>query len=410
MTAEPLSGTVIPETPEEKQQPSEHKSKTAMPNNTIRLLTLLGDTIVELTATKCSGNNQKLIENAKSIIEEAKHITLNLLKEDEDKRNQKTEQMSKDLNDIKRLLSKPTPTFAQIAATEPPMSHHGTPTDHNKPNTDNNKIKKQQREKLTIVITAATAPDTVKSQLKSMHAKDMIQKCQSAIAVSFKEGHVPKIHGINKLSNDEYRLHCESKEDPQLLSKMDWSLMFNGVRTKKRKYGLVVHGVPKKDLDPTITEDEVILRDEIEEENTSRKLQVAQVIPLRRTRKHLNKTAAHHSVVIFTNSVEEADECLKRGMSIKGRFYYPEKYTPEHNITQCYKCYKFGHLAKHCKNKQKCGNCGNEDHNTASCTNDTKCAGCGDSHPAWHIECSKRDEEGNRLKALKRAATDCYSE
>src|SRR5436190_1710585 len=167
-----------------------------------------------------------------------------------------------------------------------------------------------------------------------MHAKDIIHKCQSTITECFKEGHVPRIHGINKLSNDEYRLHCESKEDPQLLSKIDWSSVFNGARTKKRKYGLVIHEVPKKDLDPTITEDEVILRDEIEEENISRNLQVVQVTPLRRTQKYLNKIAAHHSVVIFTHSAEEADECIKRGMFIKGRFYYPEKYTPELNITQ----------------------------------------------------------------------------
>ena len=407
-TMEPRSESVIPETPEDGQ-PSGHKLETAMPNNAIRLLALLGDAITELTTTRCSGNNQKLIENAKSIIEEAKHITLNLLKVDEDKRNKATEQMSKDLSDIKRLLAKPTPTFAQIAANEPQTCHHGIPTSDNKPNIDN-KIKKQQREKLTITITATAAPDGTKNQLKSMHAKDLIQKCQNVFAVHFKEGRIPKIHGINKLSNDEYRFHCESEEDPQLLSKIDWSLIFDGVKVKKRKYGLVIHGVPKKDLDPTIIEDHDTLIEEIEEENTSRNLQAEQVIPLRRTQKNLNKITAHHSVVIFTHSMEAADECLKRGMFIKGRHYSPEKYTPELNITQCYKCYKFGHLAKHCKNKQKCGNCGNEDHNTADCTNNTKCVGCGDPHPAWHIECSKRDEEGNRLRALKRATTNYYSE
>ena len=207
-----------------------------------------------------------------------------------------------------------TKTYAQAAATPPtPICHHATPTNRNKSNTDN---KKKQREKLAITITATAAPDTTKNQLKTMHAKDLIHKCQSAIAERFKEGRIPKIHGINKLSNDEYRFHCESEEDPQLLSKMDWSQLFNGVRVKKRKYGLVIHGVPKKDLDPN-TENEIILKDEIEEENTSRDLQVVQVNPLRRTQKHLNKIAAHHSVVIFTHSVEEADECIKRGMFIK---------------------------------------------------------------------------------------------
>jgi hypothetical protein len=410
MTVEPLSGTVIPETPEENEQPSEHKLYTTIPSFT-RLLTLLGDATTKLKAIKTtSANTRELKEGATNIIEEAKLITLNLLKEEGEKTNQKMEQMSKDLNDVKKLLAKPTPTFAQIAATEPPTSHLGAPAIHGKRNTEKSKIKKQQRDKLTITITAATAPDAIKNQLKSMHARDMIQKCQNAITEHFKEGHIPKIHGINKLSDDTYRLHCESEKDPQLLlNKMDWSLIFNGVSIRKRKYGIVIHGVPKKDLDPTKDENEE-MRQEIEEENTSRNLHIDQINPLRRTQKYLNKIAAHHSVVIFTNSIEEADECLRRGIIIKGRHYNPEKYTPELNITQCFKCYKFGHIAKHCKNEQKCGNCGEKGHETSDCDNNTKCAGCGEPHPAWHIECSKRDEEGNRLKALKREATDYYSE
>jgi hypothetical protein len=178
--------------------------------------------------------------------------------------------LSNDLKEIKSLLIKTPRTWSQVI----------TNGEEKKANTVNDKTKKQQCKKFTITITAATAPDTTKDQLKSIHAKDMIEKCRSTIAERFKlEEHTPKIHGINKLSNNEYRLHCESKEDPQLLSKMDWNLVFNGVRIKKRKYGLVIHRVPKKDLDPN-TEDEIILRDEIEEENVSRNLQVVQVIPL----------------------------------------------------------------------------------------------------------------------------------
>jgi len=321
-----------------------------------------------------------------------------------------TERMSNDLDHIKRLLAKPSSTFAQIVATEPPTPNtHGTPTNKPKPNTNNKEKMKKQREKLTITITAATAPDSTKNQLKTMHAKDLIQKCQSAIAENCKEGHVPKIHGINMLSDDAYRIHCESEDDPPLLSKMDWNKVFQGVKVRQRKYGVVVHGVRKSDLDPTNKEQEDT-KNEIEEENSSRNLHIQDIAPLRRTQKHLNKIAAHHSIVIFTHSIEEADNCLKNGMFIKGKYYQTEKYTPELNVTQCFKCYGFRHLAKHCKNEQMCGNCGQKDHETPHCSNETKCAGCGKAHPAWHIECSKRDEEGNRLKALKLATTDFYSE
>jgi hypothetical protein len=394
ITAEPLSGTLIPETP-----PNEEITVEQMPEvpNTMRLLELLHEAISDINSIKTSGPNAISAGKAKMSLEKAKVIVQNLIKEEEKEKQHTMELMSKDLKDIKTLLEKPT--YSQIAATAPPI----------KPKTMDDKIKKQQREKLAITITATAAQDTIKNQLKTMHAKDIIQKCQTAITECFKEGHIPKIHGINKLSNDEYRLHCESKEDPQLLSKMDWSLAFIGVKTKRRKYGLVIHGVRKKDLDPT-TEDEATLRNEIEKENASRNLHVVQVIPLRRSKKHLSKVAAHHSIVIFTYSMEEADMCLKRGISIKGEFFYPEKYTPELNVTQCFKCHKFGHLAKHCNSKQKCGNCREEKHDTANCTNEAKCVGCGGRHPAWHIECTKRDEEGNRLKALKQAATEYYSE
>ena len=106
---------------------------------------------------------------------------------------------------------------------------------------------KQQREKLTITITAATSPEATKNQMKSMDAKEMVQIYQEAINEQFVERHTPKLHGVNKLSNNAYRFHCESKEDPQLLEEMDWNSVFRGATVHRRKYGIVIHGVPKED-------------------------------------------------------------------------------------------------------------------------------------------------------------------
>jgi hypothetical protein len=245
MTEEPLSGTVIPETPPNNENTTGRKQATS---NLSTLLSALSEAISEISSVRTTGTNLTHMANAKASLEQAKTITQNLLDEEEDEKQQTMELMAKDLKDIKKLLTKPT--FAQVAATEPPRNPPGTSISQRKSNTANDKIKKQQREKLTVIITAATASNPIKNQLKSMHAKDMIQKLQSAITEQFKEGHIPKIHGIHKLTNDEYRLHCESKEDPQLLNKMNWSLIFNGVKIKKRKYGLCNTWSPQKGSRP----------------------------------------------------------------------------------------------------------------------------------------------------------------
>ena len=69
-------------------------------------------------------------------------------------------QMSEELNDIKRLLAKSAhpPTFAQVAATEPPMHHHGTATSHRKPHAGKDETKKRHREELTVKINSSNCP------------------------------------------------------------------------------------------------------------------------------------------------------------------------------------------------------------------------------------------------------------
>src|SRR5438552_11859680 len=102
---------------------------------------------------------------------------------------------------------------------------------------------------------------------------------------------------------------------------MNWGSVFIGVMAHKRNYGLVANGIHKADLDTsTLTEEELELaKQELEEENESRGLHISKIAPLRQSQKYLQKAAAHHSVVIFTQSKEEANECLKRGIIIKGK-------------------------------------------------------------------------------------------
>lgn len=56
-------------------------------------------------------------------------------------------------------------------------------------------------------------------------------------------------------------------------------------------------------------------------------------------------------------------------------------------VMQCFKCYKFGHLAKHCKGKKKCMICGGEFH--GYCDKEMNCVNCGGGHRPTDFKCEK---------------------
>ena len=114
ITAEPLSGTLIPETPPNEEITVEQTPEVP---NTTRLLELLHEAISDINSIKTSGPNATSVGKAKMSLEKAKVIVQNLIKEEEKEKQHIMELMSKDLKDIKTLLEKPT--YSQIVATAP---------------------------------------------------------------------------------------------------------------------------------------------------------------------------------------------------------------------------------------------------------------------------------------------------
>lgn len=63
---------------------------------------------------------------------------------------------------------------------------------------------------------------------------------------------------------------------------------------------------------------------------------------------------------------------------------------------QCYNCFKFGRMAKSCRNEKRCPMCGDKDHNKDSCTDVTpRCANCKGTHRSIDSQC--RIYEKNKL-------------
>jgi hypothetical protein len=81
-----------------------------------------------------------------------------------------------------------------------------------------------------------------------------------------------------------------------------------------------------------------------------------------------------------------------------------EPFTGNCVITQCFKCYQYGHVGHHCHNTQRCGFCAAPGHNTNDCLGKEekamhRCVLCKGNHPSWARECPERVKQAELAKA-----------
>jgi hypothetical protein len=70
--------------------------------------------------------------------------------------------------------------------------------------------------------------------------------------------------------------------------------------------------------------------------------------------------------------------------------------------SQCYKCFKYGHIAKYCKaDNQICSRCAGENHKYDNCPNSNKhpiCCNCKGEHTATSSDCPKFKEHQQKIQ------------
>lgn len=102
-----------------------------------------------------------------------------------------------------------------------------------------------------------------------------------------------------------------------------------------------------------------------------------------------------------TNWVLEVHPAVRRIIKQQGRVYFDWKSCNVDDylrVTRCFKCQKFGHVAKHCNADKQCGYCAGSDHETRDCKykedpRKVKCANCARAgkrdtgHEAGSSEC-----------------------
>ena len=312
-----------------------------------------------------------------------------------------------DLKDIKATLkdaiTMKTKTWAEVASnTEPGMSALDRKQKLDIAKKERMEKLRREREKTEVALTTRNASENMKTKLANMNEADIMKQIQQGMQQAGKDP--TKICGVKKTPNHGLKIRCTNEENAKEVRKLDWNQALEGASTIEQMYGFVVHGVMKYDIDPDSHKSEEI-KSRIEYANYET-ITVAKVKPLRR--RNRNPTATTHSIVIFTKCPKEADECIQNGINIEHRHYLPEKYIPQCQITQCFKCQGYGHKASICTRKATCGKCAQE-HETKNCESETrKCALCKGPHAAWERECPARHRESERMEAKKDVISPFY--
>jgi hypothetical protein len=200
---------------------------------------------------------------------------------------------------------------------------------------------------------------------------------------------------VQKLKSNDICITCSNPDEVQKPQQVQWDRAYHGLKIRKAKYGIVIHGLSTEDLNPTNVQASELTK--LEQQNKGQEIKITEVRPLRRKPATTNIAPRHSSIIVFINDPDTADKCIKLRFYINHRHYAAEKYTPQLQITQCFKCQRYGYHASKCKNDHRCVKC-SENHPTPECNNtNIKCAECGGNHPAYHPECPSRIEVSKAL-------------
>ncbi len=177
-------------------------------------------------------------------------------------------------------------------------------------------------------------------------------------------------------------------------------------RTRTSEYTIIAHGIRVSAVD--IANQETAIAG-IYAQNPKLKgtIDIVRVGWDRKTLKQGKRTAPLH---IGIAEPKQANQLLDQGLLFNSELHDCEIFNGDCRVVQCFKCYSYGHVAKHCTSVIKCGFCAAAGHKSADCPKQGevkahKCTNCkgNPNHTAWARECPVRRA---RVAAARQAYLD----
>jgi hypothetical protein len=297
-------------------------------------------------------------------------------------------------------------TAAAAAATTPETQETHRAKEIQQRNQERKRQERRERAKFEVTLTTQEANANTKEQLAEQSHAAITAKLQETANSQLKDK-TPNIKGIQKLKSHDIRIHCNTAEEAEQLRKIEWNKAYDGLTTRRPKYGIVIPGIPTNSISPNDTKNPELIK-QLNQQNKENELEIIEVKPLRRK---LKGNPRYFSLVAFVTKPEKADHCIKHGIYINHQRFPAQKYTPQFQFVQCYKCNQLGHHAATCKSPHEvCGKCSGH-HPTSQCESETcKCANCKGEHFAWDDNCPSIIREKQHLASCRRGASAYHNE
>ena len=298
-----------------------------------------------------------------------------------------------------------TRTYASVA--ESPAPEVNRVREIQQQNLERKVQRRHEQTKFEVILTAQEADFDTKEKLKQQTHTEITAKLQQTVDSQVKEN-PPTVPGIEKLKSKDIRIHCKTEKEAEELRNLKWDEHYKGLTLRQTKYRLVVHGVSTEMINPNNLRDPELVK-QLEDQNKRIGLKILGMKPLQRK---LENNAQKFSLVILVPRPDMANQGIKHGIYYNyERFNTVEKYTPQLQLIQCYKCNQLGHHASKCRSLHPvCGKC-SEYHLTSECQNEIpKCALCKGEHQAWKKNCPTKANARQNLAIRKRETSPYFAE
>ena len=231
----------------------------------------------------------------------------------------------------------------------------------------------------------------------SMSNQDMLVQINTHFLLS------TKAVGIKRLPSGDLIVQTPHEEAKKVLQdNQKWlvDLGKSGAILRDR-FPVFVHSVRVDNID----QDEDKARQHIQSENRTLYPDL-RIVRMAWPKSTAIKQKKYSSLILEVDTPEQANKLIQNGLCEGGEIKRCELFESGCKLTQCYKCQRYGHVARACRGVVRCTYCA-KGHTVKDCPlkeaqdiKDKKCANCKGQHEAWARNCPVRIQETERVNEI----------